>query len=73
MISHGLGIDLHDPLGKPEQFKAGMVLTVEPGIYVPEKGFGVRIEDDILITKDGPKNLSKALPTSLDELNKLMV
>jgi Xaa-Pro aminopeptidase len=73
MISHGLGIDLHDPLGKPEQFKEGMVLTVEPGIYVPEKGFGVRIEDDILITASGPKNLSRALPTSLDELNKLML
>jgi Xaa-Pro aminopeptidase len=72
-ISHGLGIDVHDPLGKPVQFDVGMVLTVEPGIYVPEKGFGVRIEDDILITEDGPKNLSAKLPVSLEGLKKLMV
>lgn len=64
-ISHGLGIDVHDPLGHPTEFKEGMVLTVEPGIYIPEEGIGVRIEDDILITKDGHENLSAALPTSL--------
>lgn len=64
-ISHGLGIDVHDALGRPTEFKEGMVLTVEPGIYIPEEGIGVRIEDDILITKDGHENLSAALPTSL--------
>lgn len=64
-ISHGLGIDVHDSLGSPEKFLPGMVLTVEPGIYIPEEGIGVRIEDDILITKDGHENLSAALPTSL--------
>lgn len=64
-ISHGLGIDVHDALGAPETFKPGMVLTVEPGIYIPEEGIGVRIEDDILITKVGHENLSASLPTSL--------
>ena len=64
-ISHGLGIDVHDSLGGPEVFAEGMVLTVEPGIYIPEEGIGVRIEDDILITHDGHENLSAALPTSL--------
>lgn len=64
-ISHGLGIDVHDALGKPTHFQPGMLLTVEPGIYIPEEGIGVRIEDDILITKDGIENLSGALPTSL--------
>jgi len=64
-ISHGLGIDVHDSLGSPTHFKPGMVLTVEPGIYIPEEEIGVRIEDDILITETGIENLSGALPTSL--------
>jgi len=64
-VSHGLGIDVHDPLGAPEYFLEGMVLTVEPGIYIPEEGIGVRIEDDILITSGGHENLSIKLPTSL--------
>lgn len=64
-ISHGLGIDVHDALGQPTEFLSGMVLTVEPGIYIPEEGIGVRIEDDILITDHGNINLSKALPIAL--------
>ena len=64
-VSHGLGIDVHDSLGGFETFQPGMVLTVEPGIYIPEEGIGVRIEDDILVTKGGNRNLSAALPTSL--------
>lgn len=64
-ISHGLGIDVHDPLGRPAKFAPGMVLTVEPGIYIPEKSVGARIEDNILITDSGYENLSRSLSTSL--------
>ena len=64
-ISHGLGIDVHDSLGAPKYFQENMVLTVEPGIYIPEEGIGVRIEDDILVTKTGRQNLSASLSTGL--------
>lgn len=62
-ISHGLGVDVHDSLGGPKYLQPGMVLTVEPGIYIPEEGIGVRIEDDILVTEKGHSNLSGMLST----------
>lgn len=64
-VSHGLGIDVHDALGRPRTFESGMVVTVEPGIYLPDEGIGVRIEDDILITDTGHKNLSAKLSSDL--------
>jgi Xaa-Pro aminopeptidase len=64
-ISHGLGVDVHDSLGQPTEFLPGMVLTVEPGIYITEEQIGVRIEDDILITETSHLNLSGSLSTDL--------
>lgn len=64
-IGHGLGLDVHDSLGPGKDFLPGMVLTIEPGIYVPEKKFGVRLENNILITETGVENLSGALPNLL--------
>lgn len=62
-ISHGLGIDVHDSLGGSRTFEPGMVITVEPGVYVSAEGIGIRIEDNILITKTGANNLSASLST----------
>jgi Xaa-Pro aminopeptidase len=64
-ISHGLGVDVHESLGAPRFLQPGMVLAVEPGIYIPEEGIGVRIEDDILITEKDYTNLSARLSTDL--------
>lgn len=64
-VSHGLGIDVHESLGGYKKFEAGMVITVEPGIYIPEEGIGVRIEDDILVMNDGSRNLTAGLSTEL--------
>jgi Xaa-Pro aminopeptidase len=77
--SHHIGLDVHDP-GLYQNFEENMVLTVEPGIYIPigsdcdEKwwGIAVRIEDDILITKNGPVNLSADAPRKSDEIEALM-
>ena len=69
--SHGLGLDVHDPMPL-RQLAPGMVITVEPGIYIPEEGIGVRIEDDVLITEDGARVLSAAAPRSVEEIEALM-
>lgn len=63
-IGHGLGIDAHDSLGRFERFQENMVMTVEPGMYAFERDFGVRLENDVIITKDGAKNMSASLPIS---------
>jgi Xaa-Pro aminopeptidase len=64
-ISHGVGVDVHDALGRPREFQPGMVLTVEPGIHIGDEKIGVRIEDEILITETGHRNLSSKLSTDL--------
>lgn len=64
-IGHGLGIDVHDSLAGYQELRPGMVLTVEPGIYIPEESIGVRIEDDIVVTEDAHDNLSERIDRSL--------
>jgi Xaa-Pro aminopeptidase len=71
-ISHHLGMDVHDLGTKTEPIKAGMVFTVEPGIYIEEEQFGVRIENNIWITKTGNVDLMKNIPIKAEEIEKLM-
>jgi len=79
-VSHHLGIDVHD-VGKMDTLRAGMVFTVEPGVYISEKdttvapgfrGIGVRIEDDVLVTERGGVVLSGAIPRDAREIEKIM-
>jgi Xaa-Pro aminopeptidase len=71
-VSHHLGLDVHDPGERDRKLEPGMVITVEPGIYIPEEKIGVRIEDDVLVTKDGHQLLTARLPRSVDEVEKVM-
>jgi Xaa-Pro aminopeptidase len=71
-ISHHLGIDVHDLGSRTESLKAGMLLTVEPGIYIEEEQMGVRIENNIRITKSGNKDLMKNVPITADEIERFM-
>jgi Xaa-Pro aminopeptidase len=71
-ISHHLGIDVHDLGTKTEPIKAGMVFTVEPGIYIEEEKMGVRIENNIWITANGSKDLFKNIPIKAEEIEQLM-
>ncbi|MEZ7853736.1 MAG: aminopeptidase P N-terminal domain-containing protein [Cyclobacteriaceae bacterium] len=70
--SHHLGLDVHDVGIANKKVAAGMVFTVEPGIYLPEEGFGVRLEDDILIAENGNINLMEDIPIEIDEIENLM-
>ncbi len=71
-LSHHVGLDVHDPSGPARPLEPGMVITIEPGIYIPEENLGVRIEDDVLITPTGYKQLTARLPRSPDEIEKIM-
>ena len=70
--SHFLGLDVHDIGNSYEKMKAGMVFTCEPGIYIAEEGLGIRIENDILITKSGNVDLMANIPIEADEIESLM-
>jgi Xaa-Pro aminopeptidase len=71
-ISHHLGLDVHDLGTRTEPIKAGMVFTVEPGIYIEEEQMGIRIENNIWITKNGNKDLMKNIPITVEEIESLM-
>jgi Xaa-Pro aminopeptidase len=67
-ISHHLGIDVHDLGPRSEPLRAGMVLTVEPGIYIKEEKMGIRIENNVWLTRNGNKDLMKDIPITVEEI-----
>ena len=71
--SHHIGLDTHDYGILTEPMQANMVFTVEPGIYIPEEGFGIRLEDDVVIQENGePFNLMKNIPIEAEEIEDIM-
>jgi Xaa-Pro aminopeptidase len=85
-VGHWLGLDVHDAglteiAGEPRQLEPGFVMTIEPGLYVPQdtpgisddlRGLGIRIEDDILVTADGHENMTAACPKDIDALESII-
>ena len=71
--SHHIGLDTHDYGLLNNPIEANMVFTVEPGIYIPEEGFGIRLEDDVVVQEKGePKNLMEKIPIEIEEIEHLM-
>ena len=71
--SHHLGLDVHDVENRNRPLEAGMVLTVEPGIYIREEALGIRLENDVVVTNDGqPFDLMKNIPLEAEEIEDLM-
>ncbi len=71
-LSHHIGLNVHDPSDPSRPLEPGMVITIEPGIYIPDEKLGVRIEDDVLITESGAKMLSARLPRDPAEVEAVM-
>lgn len=71
-VGHPIGLDVHDVGITTEPLQEGWVMTVEPGIYIPEEGFAVRLENNILVTGDGPIDLMAEIPIEADEIEALM-
>lgn len=71
-VGHPLGLGVHDVAIMSQPFAPGWVLTVEPGIYIPEEGFGIRLENDILVTPSGAVDLTADVPIEADEIEQLM-
>jgi Xaa-Pro aminopeptidase len=70
-VNHFIGLDVHDVGGKDDIFEEGMVLTIEPAIYIKEEGIGIRIEDNIIVGET-PRNLMQDIPKEIDEIEALM-
>lgn len=71
-VSHSLGLDVHDVTPVENEFIEDMIVTVEPGIYLPEEGFGIRLENDIVVKSGGNIDLMAHIPISSDEIEALM-
>lgn len=71
-LGHHIGLDVHDAFDPALPLEAGMIVTVEPGIYLPEEGIGIRIEDVVLVTENGAKVLSERLPREASEIERAM-
>jgi Xaa-Pro aminopeptidase len=70
--SHFIGLDVHDVGMRYEPMQAGMMFSCEPGIYIPEEGIGIRLENEILITNDGCIDLMEHIPIEADHIEDLM-
>ena len=71
-VGHYLGLDVHDVGSNLKPFEPGVVITVEPGLYIEEEGIGIRIEDDVLVTENGNINLSEEIIKEIDDIEKFM-
>lgn len=72
-VAHSLGLDTHDIMsGTQQTLVPGMVLTIEPGLYIPENRIGIRIEDDVVVTENGAENLSNGIPKKPDDIERWM-
>ncbi|MDO7977820.1 aminopeptidase P family protein [Oceanotoga teriensis] len=71
-IGHFLGLDTHDVGQRGKEFEPGMIITNEPGLYIPEENIGIRIEDDLLITENGCENLSKEIIKEIEDIENFM-
>jgi Xaa-Pro aminopeptidase len=71
-ISHHIGLEVHDAADIAAPLEEGMVISVEPGLYLPEEHMGIRIEDMVLVTRDGARLLTAALPREATEIEKAM-
>jgi Xaa-Pro aminopeptidase len=71
-VSHSLGLDVHDVTPAENVFVENMIVTVEPGIYLPDEGFGVRLENDIVVKTGGNLDLMAHIPINADEIEAMM-
>jgi Xaa-Pro aminopeptidase len=70
-VGHSLGLGVHDVVAANQPIQAGWVMTVEPGIYIPEENFAVRLENDVLVTETSQVDLMASIPIEADEVEAL--